>query len=78
MENIITKKHMENKQTAVEWLFTQLYECFEMKGDGKQMNTILERAKKMEKRQLNNCWHDGFSFQSKYKNFEEYYHETYK
>jgi phosphopentomutase len=39
---------MENRQTAVEWLFLQLYEKFKMKGDGKEMNDILDQAKQME------------------------------
>jgi len=40
------------KQTAVEWLFLQLYEKFEMKGDGLEMNKVLEQAKEMEKEQM--------------------------
>jgi DNA-binding ferritin-like protein (Dps family) len=35
--------------TAVEWLFIELYEKFEMKGDGREMNKVLEQAKAMEK-----------------------------
>jgi hypothetical protein len=46
-------------QTAIEWLFIQLYENFEMKGDGKEMNAILERAKEMEKEQTEAAYHDG-------------------
>jgi hypothetical protein len=37
------------KVTAVEWLFLQLYERFEMKGDGLEMDKVLEQAKAMEK-----------------------------
>ena len=48
MADNTTMKFMENKQTAVEWLFVQLYEKFEMKGDGKEMNDILDQAKQME------------------------------
>jgi hypothetical protein len=37
------------KQTTVEWFALELYEKFEMKGDGILFNEILEQAKEMEK-----------------------------
>jgi hypothetical protein len=46
-------------QTAVEYLFIQLYEKFEMKGDGKEMNAILEQAKEMEKKQIIDSYKQG-------------------
>ncbi len=42
----------EPAQTATEWLFVQLYERFEMKGDGREMDKVLERAKVIEKKHL--------------------------
>lgn len=39
------------KQTAVEWLANELYEKFEMKGDGALFNDLLNQAKEMEKKQ---------------------------
>jgi DNA-binding TFAR19-related protein (PDSD5 family) len=70
--------------TAVEYLFIQLYEKFEMKGDGKEMNAILEQAKAMEKEQITKAWDDGdyAYFHSKetgrdFDNGEQYYNETY-
>jgi len=48
------------QQTAVEWLFTQLYEKFEMKGDGEKMNKILNKAKEMEKEQIVNAYECGW------------------
>ncbi len=30
------------QQTAVDWLFIQLYEKFEMKGDGMEMDKVFE------------------------------------
>lgn len=36
------------QQLAVEWFAKKLYEKFEMKGDGKVFNDLLEQAKKME------------------------------
>lgn len=75
---------MENKQTAVEWLFSQLYEKFEMKGDGEKMNEILKKAIEMEKKQIVDAWNDGdyAYFYSKktgddFDNGEDYYKEKY-
>lgn len=43
---------MENKkQTAVEWFANALYEKFEMKGDGRVIDDLLEQAKEMELKQ---------------------------
>jgi hypothetical protein len=70
--------------TAVEWLFTQLYEKFEMKGDGEKMNEVLEQAKEMEKWQISKAWDDGdyAYFHSKetgrdFDNGEQYYNKIY-
>lgn len=46
--------------TAVEWLFIQLYEKFEMKGDGREMDKILEQAKAMEEKQHNLIYKRGY------------------
>jgi len=44
---------MENSiPTAVEWLANELYEKFEMKGDGILYDEILNQAKEIEKKQL--------------------------
>jgi len=61
---------MEKKQTAVEWLAEKIYK------EGLDDNFV-EQAKQMEKKQMKKSWGDGFSFQSPYKNFEQYYNETY-
>jgi hypothetical protein len=70
-----------NEQTAVEWLFEQLYLS---QGYG---NTIemLEQAKEMEKEQIINTYRDGRSDQqsekpSRFYNrmAEQYYNETFK
>ena len=39
------------KQTAVEWLANELYEKFEMKGDGALFNDLVNQAKEMEEQQ---------------------------
>lgn len=56
----------EPAQTATEWLFVQLYEKFEMKGDGREMSKVLEQAKEMEEKQsftadeLKAAYHAGY------------------
>jgi len=49
-------------QTAVEWLFSQLYEKFQMKGDGEKMNEILEKAKEMEKKEISTAYECGWIY----------------
>ena len=53
----------ENKvvaqQTAVDWLFIQLYEKFEMKGDGMEMDKVLEQANQMFEEQIEKAWWAG-------------------
>jgi hypothetical protein len=61
--------------TAVEWLFIQLYERFEMKGDGKEMNDILEQAKAMEKEQIIDAFDSGTNDENRIG--REYYNEIY-
>jgi len=63
------------KQTAVEWLIQWSKEnpvAFQS-----DYYAAIEQAKAMEKEQIEDAWHDGFRFDSKYKNFKEYYNETY-
>ena len=84
VQNNTTEKLMENEFTAVEWLFSQLYEKFEMKGDGEKMNEVLEEAKEMEREQISKAWEGGSYayFYSKetgtdFDNGEQYYNEIY-
>ena len=76
----------EPAKTATEWLFVQLYERFEMKGDGREMDKVLEQAKAMEKKQIINAHLEGWSDAYDYlqdngskpaRQAEEYYNETY-
>jgi DNA-directed RNA polymerase subunit RPC12/RpoP len=46
--------------TAVEWLANELYEKFEMKGDGALFNDLLNQAKEMEKQQIMDARLNGF------------------
>jgi len=58
------------KQTAIEWFANELYEKFEMRGDGNLFDEIYEQAKEMEKEQIICA---GF-----YINKEKYYKDKYK
>jgi hypothetical protein len=49
------------KQIAVEWLAKELYEKFEMKGDGKVFDELLNQAKAMEKDQIKSSFNKGYS-----------------
>jgi hypothetical protein len=75
---------MEKKQTAVEWLITQLEgeESLVARIVGlKEYNQIINEAKQMEKEQKRDSFNEsrltnpmiGF----KHNNFEQYYNETY-
>ena len=81
------------KQTAVEWLFTEL--CSENLSWNKDSNgklfidfktwNLLNKAKEMEKQQIIESFslgiishHDAFKNKNKWNNAEEYYNETFK
>jgi hypothetical protein len=68
------------RQTAVEWFAKELYEKFEMRGDGNLFDEILNQAKEMEKEDI--C-HFGakccfMTTQKKSWTIEELYNETFK
>jgi len=63
------------KVTAVEWLFIQLYLRFEMKGDGREMDKVLEQAKAMEKKQIINAFDIGSQDENRIG--KEYYDDLY-
>lgn len=70
----------KKKVTAVEWLFIELYLRFEMKGDGREMDKVLEQAKAMEKEQIENAHLSGLLQPLEMeatKQAEQYYNETY-
>jgi len=50
----ILKNNMGTKQTAVDWIFNQLY-----LNDRARYNDIIEKAKQMEKEQIINAWISG-------------------
>jgi hypothetical protein len=70
---------MEKTQTSVEWLALELYEKFEMKGDGNLFDTILSKAKEMEKKQIIQFAdkYDAYVVQGGTLTAEQYYNETF-
>lgn len=66
------------KQTAVEWLQVQLNE------NGKLSAVDFYQAKQMEKKQMEDVWHDsrvedfGDDYIGKQISFNDYYNETFK
>lgn len=75
------------RQTAVEWLAKELYEKFEMKGDGILFDEFLKQAQKMEKQQIMEAYDSGWerADETKHKAYttledrgSNYYNETFK
>ena len=62
------------KETATEWLFKQLWD--EPK-DKFTWNTILSKAKEMEKQQIMNAWARGITSENN-ATAEQQYNETFK
>jgi hypothetical protein len=66
-------------QTAVEWLADELYEKFEMRGDGILFDEILNKAKEIEKQQIIDAYEDGYSdSDNTFELNKEYYKEKFK
>ena len=75
---LLTKTKPTAQQTAVDWLFIELYEKFEMKGDGMEMDKVLEQAKQMEREQRFKDFKAGQdSMEEAGKGFDQYYTKTY-
>ena len=62
------------KQTAVDWLFTQIWETPK---DKFAWQSILKEAKQMEKKQIQDAYWDGI-FNGEFLDGEGYYKETYE
>lgn len=67
--NSITTKHMENKQTAVEWLVEDLTR---LGHNFKLYKKEIEQAKEKEKQQIMDAYNNGEN-----RSAELYYNETY-
>jgi len=64
------------KQTAVEWLFQELDNYYQMKGKLIKKE-ILKQAKEMEKQQIIDAYIDGYSAESWNADSQKYYNETF-
>jgi hypothetical protein len=66
--------------TAVEWFAKELYEKFEMKGDGKVFDDLLNQSNKLFENQIVSAWNDGLwgKLREGEDNAESYYNETFK
>jgi hypothetical protein len=68
-------KHMEKKQTAVEWLEEQRLQ-------GANLDIVIEQAKQMEKEQIEMAYKEGNHSEMRggkviFEKMESYYNETY-
>jgi hypothetical protein len=63
-----------NKQTAVEWLISQI----ELGLSDKGMKSAFQQAQKIERLQIIDACHEGVDYEnSLYKDPEDYYNQTY-
>ena len=73
----------ETKQTAMDWFLENLKEYSTpslIEIDWDEFNQLFEQAKAMEKEQIKNAYNDAAidaTYGEKFKNFEQYYNETY-
>jgi len=84
-ENNTTTKHMEKKQTAIEWLEKEFNKLEATVGVYGIMYSLIDQAKLMEKEQHGTTWDDALKqveqrtvWARAMCDFDEYYEETYK
>jgi hypothetical protein len=73
-------------KTAVEWFAKELYEKFEMKGDGKVFDDLLNQSNKLFENQIKDANEEGFHSgqsmahdgKSKFESAKDYYNKTFK
>ena len=75
---------MEKKQSSVELFAIALYEKGFLKGNGNEINDLLEQAKAMHKEEVQESYREGRSDQQSprnvhfyHRNAESYYNETF-
>jgi hypothetical protein len=75
------------KQTSVEWFNQQLVDRQNGNAYGSDWDEILQRAKEMEKQQIQDAyeqgeedgyWHPENGYTKKFESAEQYYNETFK
>lgn len=59
--------------SSIEWLLSELE-----KVNYHPTEAMIMYAKKLHKKEMKESWQDGFRFDSKYINFEEYYQSKFK
>ena len=64
------------KQTAVEWLLKKIENKNGIEFSS-YYTEFIEQAKQMEKEQIRNAYNNGYFAAYKYKDWEEYYKQTY-
>ncbi len=69
------------EKSTVELFAEELYEKFEMKGDGEVYQSLLDKFKELEKERIikayNEDLHGGLSGHRKFNDGEDYYNKTY-
>jgi len=65
-----------SKQTAVELFALDLYEKGLLKGNGDEIQELLEQAKQMEKEQMIDAYEQGDKYKLNFSG-EQFYNETY-
>jgi len=68
---------MENKQTAVDWLFDKITQNQEIRWRGTQYRDLFEQAKQMEKEQIMKAIEMYYPHSGRTRVVEKYYNETY-
>jgi hypothetical protein len=74
MQRILHGTMEQVKQTAVNWLVSQLKGVYE----SDYLNKLIEQAKEMEKEQIIKSFDDGYAKCGITHNAQEYYNETFK
>jgi DNA mismatch repair ATPase MutS len=74
----------DKKQTAVEWLISQLQKSKdfqrvinEVNQSSTSVRNVIQQAKEMEKGKLEDAWVEGVKNWNPSKTFEKWYNETY-
>lgn len=68
---------MSNKQTAVEWLISELTEYNLINKDILPSHPIFNKANELQKKQIIDSWYDGALYWDSFKDAEQYYNKTY-
>ena len=74
---MMKKQNMtKNKQTAVDWIVSQLYLTLNIRLNNDYLEKLYEQAKGMEKEQINKAFFDGY-YQEELYDARKYYDDTF-